>query len=199
MTAMGQVMPANPTASSSTAQTFELQPPAEMQAIACGLKKIKCRSPILDPVGFSGEILGWHIEVAGPLGRIYRAAAEAKTKYLDFSLSDVTADMTRPVLQVRAINRSDDMRHNVNVTHIVILPRGKKTNALQPIEISDWSYDAQNLAGASITRVGKIALFDLAALPRGDLDVVIVSDYYKDYLAKISRADRVRAGFGVDK
>jgi hypothetical protein len=49
------------------------------------------------------------------------------------------------------------MTDNVNVQHIVVLPRRRKEGAVQPTKMEDWNYEAKNLSGASFTRIGKAA------------------------------------------
>src|SRR5258708_21258552 len=60
------------------------------------------------------------------------------------------------------------------VTHIVILPKGKKDGAIQPVSIEDWNTEIKNALGASVTRIGKTATFNLADLPPGEFDIVMV-------------------------
>jgi hypothetical protein len=164
------------------------------RAIACGLKLKKCDDPILQPTGFSAMLELWQVEAAGPIGRIYRAARDAKDKYLAFTEADVTDHMRAPVLEVRVRNVDTDMTTDANVKHVILLPGGKKDGAIQPLAIEDWNYDG-TLAGAKFTRIGKAASFSLSSLPKGDIDVVIMSDTYGDVKVNISKDDRTRGGF----
>ena len=164
-------------------------------AMKCGLGQTKCDDPVQTP-GFGASMLGWDFQVVGPLGRVYLAAKDAKQKMKKFGREDITAEMLSPTVSARARWVDKDMRHNVAVEHIVIIPKGKKDQAVQPLKIENWNYDAKNLVGGSITRIGKEASFDIVALPAGDLEVVIIAGgSAPNYEIGVSLKDRKRLGF----
>jgi hypothetical protein len=138
------------------------------------------------------SVLNFEIQVIPPLGQAYLAASDAKEKYKPFTRADVTEEMLAAVIEVRARNTDSDMKRNVNIEHIVILPRGKKDGALQPANIEPWDFEAKNLAGASFTRKGKVAAFNISDLPAGELDIVIISDTYGEERAGIKKNDRAK-------
>jgi hypothetical protein len=166
---------------------------AEVEAvIKCGRGEAKCDRPILYPGGFYKPGLYFEVQILPPLGRVYSAAREAKEKYLKFTREDVTEEMLAPVIEVRARWTDPDMTDNVNVQHIVVLPRRRKEGAVQPTKMEDWNYEAKNLMGASFTRIGKAAYFNVSELPPGELDVVIVSDTHPEVRAAIDTKSRAR-------
>jgi hypothetical protein len=173
---------------------------AEVEAvIKCGRGEAKCERPIIYPGGFYKPGLHFEVEILPPLGRIYLASREAKEKYLKFAREDVTEEMLAPVIVVRARWTNPDMSSNVNVRHIVILPRRRKDGAVQPTKMEDWNYEAKNLTGASFTRIGKAAYFNVSELPPGELDVVIVSDTQGEVRAAVDtkKRDKLDAWCGV--
>jgi hypothetical protein len=76
-----------------------------------------------------------------------------------------------------------------------MLPKGKAGAAIEPLAIEDWNYESASVAGSKVTRIGKAASFSLSSLPRGDIDVVIMSGTYGDVTVTISSDDRARGGF----
>ena len=181
--------------STTLSLTLNAQRPtdAEVEAvIKCGRGEVKCDRPILYPGGFVMGGLHFEVQVLPPLGRVYLAAREAKEKYLKFTREDVTEEMLAPVIEVRARNTDSDMRTNTNVQHIVVLPRRRKEGAVQPTKIEDWNFEAKNLMGASFTRVGKAAYFNVSELPPGELDVVVLSDTYGEVRAAIDKQNRAK-------
>src|SRR5260370_20443584 len=133
------------------------------QSIQCGLREIKCDRPILFQPGMGFLTAGiWTLEVITPAGQVYSAALAAKEKYLPFTRADVTPGMLAPLLTIRARSAGTDMKWHPEVTHIVILPKGKKDGAIQPVSIEDWNTEIKNALGASVTRIGKTATFNLA-------------------------------------
>ena len=159
-------------------------------AIKCGLREVKCEAPVLSPGGLRFAMLDMGVDVIPPLGRVYIAAREAKDKYLTFTRDQVTDEMLAPRIEVRARTTSTKMTENVAVTHLVIVPRGKKAPAVQPTEIADWNYEAKNLAGASLTRVGKRAFFNVGDRPPGELEIVVVTDQSYEMRAGLGQKDR---------
>jgi hypothetical protein len=65
--------------------------------------------------------------------------------------------------------------------------------------MEDWNYEAKNLTGASFTRIGKAAYFNVSELPPGELDVVIVSDTQGEVRAAVDtkKRDKLDAWCGV--
>jgi hypothetical protein len=183
--------------STTLSLTLNAQRPtdAEVEAvIKCGRGEAKCDTPILYPGSYGTRFRGFEVEVLPPLGRVYLATREAKAKYLKFTREDVTEEMLAPVIEVRARNTERDMTKNTNVQHIVVLPRRRKEGAVQPTKMEDWNFEAKNLMGASFTRVGKAAYFNVSELPPGELDVVVLSDGYweGEERAAIDKQNRAR-------
>jgi hypothetical protein len=172
--------------------TLNAQRPTDAEveaAIKCGRGEAKCDRPILYP---RWNFLGLRVEVVPPLGRVYLAAQEAKEKYLKFTREDVTEEMLAPVVEVRAWNVDSDLSNTTKVKHIVVLPRRRKEGAVQPTRIEDWNYEAKNLIGASFTRVGKAAYFNVSELPPGELDVVVVTDTWGEIRGPVDRQNRAK-------
>jgi hypothetical protein len=108
-----------------------------------------------------------------------------------FNREDVTDEMLAPVPDVRARNTDSDMKRHIHVEHVVILPRGKKEGAVQPTKIDAWDFEVSNLAGATFTRKGKAAAFNLTEPPAGELDIVVVTERYEQR-AGIDKKDRAK-------
>jgi hypothetical protein len=162
---------------------------AQIQAaIDCGMRKLKCDAPMLAPGALSvnGPLV---LKVIPPIGRIYLAARDAKEKYLAFTASDVSDAMLAATLEIRAIY-DEGMAQNTAVQHIVLLPRGSKDNAVQPASITEWNFEKKNLAGATLTQVGRIAQFNIAELPSGEIDVVIIAESGREKRWAIKKSDR---------
>ena len=170
-------------------------------AIKCGMKEIKCDEPVLYPSGFRVDRLHFDFSVLPPAGRIFLAAREAKEKHLKFARDDVTDEMLAPTIQVRARDAHDDNKSITNITQLLILPRGQREGAIQPIKSEDWNHETKNLVGASFFRIGKSAYFAVSELPAGELDFVIISDLYGEVRGGIGKTDREKldqwCGLGV--
>ena len=96
------------------------------------------------------------------------------------------------MVEVRAWNVDRNMGNTTEVKHIVVLPRRSKEGAVQPTRIEDWNYEVKNLTGASFTRIGKAAFFNVSELPRGELDVVIVTDSWGEIGGPVDRQNRAK-------
>jgi hypothetical protein len=179
------------------ASTFQLSSEQESRVVAairCGLKEIKCESPAIEP-GFSAGMASMNLTIAGPLGRVYLAARAAKAKMKPFGLEQVTEQMLAPVVEVTARYEFEDMKKNPAVDHIVVLPNGSKTLAIQPSEIEPWDYEARNLLGAVVPRRGKRAQFKISDLPATGTLVVVATSDYMNYDQKIDVKKRLAMGF----
>jgi hypothetical protein len=174
--------------------------PADIDAaIGCGLGTVKCDPPRLYLT--LGKFMGIgtvRAEVLPPLGRIYAAARDAKAKYLPFAASNVDDAMRAPVLDVFVRDEDSDMKMLTSIEHVVLLPKGAKSGAIQPSKIEPWDAVAQNLAGAAITRVGKHAQFDLGTIPAGDVDVVAATQY-REIRATIAGKDRAKLALWIGR
>ena len=168
--------------------------PVIVDAVKCGLGQIKCDKPIIEP-GFAASIAEINMVVAGPVGRAFMAARDAKKKLMPFAPENLSPEILAPTITVQARWERKKMTDNPSVEHIVILPDGKKDQAIQPATIEAWDYDAKNLVGAVVTRLGKSATFDLSKLPAGDIDILVISKGAVDYREHIDAKKRARYGF----
>ena len=167
------------------------------RVIKCGMRQLKCAVPILVSPGMGSlgsmgmDTSDTIVAIMGPLGRVYQAADHAKYKFLPFTRADVTDDMLQPTLTITART----IGTNRAVNHIVIMPRGAKDDAaaVQPTSIEPYDAEEQNQLGATMTRIGKSATFQLASLPPGAFDVIIVGQ--RAARAKVNEKDRAKLEF----
>jgi hypothetical protein len=161
-------------------------------AIACGQRRIKCEAPVLNLSGGLINRLFSITLVAGPLGRIYAEARDAKEELRRFTRADVTADMLKGTIDVSAIYTDRDMTTNIDVKHIVVMAGTRGDGeAIQPRSISTMTDTVSNLMGARIDRIGKNATFALEDLPPADFRVVVVTSG-KRLEANVSNDNRRR-------
>lgn len=164
--------------SSSRLSRAQLTEPEVTTAVAEGTKGQKLEAECSG----TANLAGWHEDQAileviaeGPVGRIMRAAREAKSEHRAFSNADVTAEMSARVLTVRATlitpfgsdppNPVDFIRGlsplrtiGLQVEDRVLNPLRRPVPGLEPAEI--------------------VAVFDLDAVrrdPREDLVAVVSS------------------------
>lgn len=121
----------------------------------------------------------FQILVRGPYGRVASAAAEAASKYQPFTPEQVTEAMTAPVLEVQATPGTPAIIGTTwsitpPATHLVL--RVKTTKAvIQPTALETFPREWTNALGGKFEGQGVTARFDLAALPPGDLEVVVIT------------------------
>jgi hypothetical protein len=101
--------------------------------------------------------------------------------------------MLEPVVEIDVRDEGSDMRYLAEIAHIVILPKGAKDGAVQPVSIADWNGTAQNLMGASVVRIGKSARFALDALPPGEFDIVAATQF-GEYRGTVGGDKRTKLG-----
>jgi hypothetical protein len=155
---------------------------------------------------------GFTVVVEGPVGRIGRAAAEAKKMYKPFTITDVTDEMAADIITVTAtpsaptfgpthlafskIDNGNPQWHNAPLgKHAVIKTKPKKGETpmiLQPMDVTLVPTSWSNAMGGTFAGQGVLALFDVAAfraLPPGDLDIAIISDIEAERRCKIGKND----------
>jgi hypothetical protein len=155
---------------------------------------------------------GFSVVVEGPIGRIARAAVEAKKMYKPFTAADVDEAMAADIITVTAVpskptfgpthiafvktDAGDPQWHNAPLAkHIVIKtrpPKGQEPVVIQPIDVTPVPASWSNAAGGTFTGTGVHAQFDVAAyraLPPGDLDIAVISDIREERNCKIGSKD----------
>ena len=126
-------------------------------------------------------VCGVEIYVQGPVGRIALLASGAKKKYLPFTADSVPAEAKWKALYIRAVPVAPHvvagrMMQAPSVTHIVVRPRGgDDASVIQPVLIMPETMNWGNALGATYSGEGQVALFDLAKLPEGDLEIDVVT------------------------
>jgi hypothetical protein len=117
-----------------------------------------------------------------PFMRVAMAARQAKKEYRKFTPADVTPEMIAPELHVYAWSQglAENGPDTANVTAVVITPKKgnkeeKAGKAIQSLRFEPIPQTFQNLLGAKVEGVGRMAVFPLNALSE-DNEVHVVYD-----------------------
>jgi hypothetical protein len=150
-------------------------------AIADGTKTKKPQSYIF--TAGNDETYQFWVAMLTPYGRVAQAAADASSKYQPFSADQITSEMTAPVLEIRAVPGkpklySSGWELTAPATHMVLRRKGADS-VVQPKEITTFPWGWTNAVGGKFEGRGVFAKFDLASVPPGDLEIVVVTERYE--------------------
>ncbi len=131
-------------------------------------------------------------------GRIARQAAEAKRLYRPFSSDALSPDLREWHVYVEALpnepTRGASVQYAPTVQQIVLRSRATTLPVALPQDFQSEPVTWGNLAGGTISSNHAIARFDwkdVATIPRGDLEIVLVTDA-GERTCRISEKDRLQ-------
>ena len=141
---------------------------------------------------------GLWLEIYTPLTWIAQQAANATREYRDFVL---TEDMVAPIVRVYAHPDTPDIvsaRGAVGTRSVqrVVMQNRRRTVTVQPLSWEDFTVEAKNAVGGSLTYSGQVVTFALDDVLRifgeGEFDVIVVgSTGEKRYTVKSKHFKRL--------
>jgi len=155
-----------------------MTPELVAEAIKAGARGSVASGELIEKSGWSWGSL--HIATfSTPFMRVAAAASQAKRQSRTFSAGEVTPDMMAPELHIYAWAAVDG-GNVANVSAVFITPKKgsqatKMEQAIRPGRFEPIPQQVPNLAGATATVTGRIAVFPLSALSE-DNEVHVIYD-----------------------
>jgi hypothetical protein len=141
---------------------------------------------------------GLWLEIYTPLTWIAQQAANATREYRDFVL---TEDMVAPIVRVYAHPDTPDIvsargAAGTRSVQRVVMQNRRRTVTVQPLSSDDFTVEAKNAVGGSLTYSGQVVTFALDDVLRifgeGEFDVIVVgSTGEKRYTVKAKHFKRL--------